>query len=1241
MILSDLSIRRPVFAWMLMFALIVFGAIALSRLGVSEQPDVDFPVLTVNVRWPGAAPEVMEAEIVDRLEETLVSTQGVRDIISNIQQGQAAITLEFDLERNIDSALTEVQSKISYVALPLGVERPTITKSNPEDQPILLLAVSGKRSLQSLTQFVEVTLADQFKTIPGVGEVVLAGYSQRNLRVWINNNKLKPLQLSVLDVKSAIEQEHIEVAAGYLENARTEMNVRTMGEGLTAEAIGNIQIKSRGGQPIYNSTIRIRDVARVEDGLDDIRRVAVVAESQGLGVGIKKQRGANAVAVSAAVRERLERMRATGIMPADVKVEVNFDSTEFIREAIDETMFTLVLSALVTGVACYLFLGSISSTFNVLLSIPTSVMGTFIVMYYMGFTLNFFTLLGLSLAIGIVVDDAIMVLENIVRHFEMGKNRVRAALDGAREITFAAMAATVAVMAIFLPVAFMHGIIGKFFFQFGITISTAVALSLLEAITITPMRCSQMMSRSHRVPLIMRVSGPFFEWLSVAYRWSLGVSLHLRAVVLMAATGLFVYSLNLSNDLPREFVPSQDQGVFIVRVQTPVGSSLAFTAQKLLQADRILKSKPEISRYFSAIGGFTQTGGTPAGAVTDDAVNAATLYVTLTPRREHSFAMDTHFPFVHINWNAKVLRQKSQARIMEELRAELNAIPDFRAVPQDLSTRGFTAQRGFPIEVNLRGADYKELQKISLKLVERMNKSGLVTDVDTDFRTGMPEVRVWPNRQAAAQRGISVQAIADTVSTAIGGAAQGKFTSGDRRYDVRLRLEGAERVGEADIRKLEVRTSYGELLPITEVARTETVTTYQTLTRRLRERSISIFANVAPGKSQAEALEAVETMSKDLLPNGYRLFLGGGAAIFRETFSSLTFALWLGVLVAYMVLASQFNSYLHPLSVLLALPFSVSGAFLGLILAGQSLNLYSLIGFVLLMGIVKKNSILLVEFANQCRYEQGMPLREAILQAGYVRLRPILMTSFATLAAAVPPALAIGPGAESRIPLAVTILGGVTVSTILTLFVVPCAYSLLAAFERPMTEEERLEREGHAHEHGPGPGAEPSEPWLADLEREADDDDAEPAVLANTHEPLPPMAPERATEPEVHANPPRQVEAAVDSPESASRLPATTSAPPAAPAALSAPASSPAPPEMPAPRPGPQYTSTTRPASAPIEPGKGAQPSTPDAAASPARPRPPTPGTRAAWVEAAMERERRIERERRQKDGSDNASGNA
>jgi HAE1 family hydrophobic/amphiphilic exporter-1 len=1037
MTLSDLSIRRPVFAWMLMAALILFGAVSLGRLGVSEMPDVDFPVLTINTSWTGAAPEVMETEIVDRIEESIVSTQGIRDITSSIQQGQASTTIEFDLSRNVDAALTEVQSKISAVSLPVDADLPTITKSNPEDQPILLLAVSGHRSIHELTTYVERSLQDQFKIIPGVGAVTLGGYSKRNLRVWIDNAKLKEYELTVLDVKNAIQQEHIEVAAGYLENSKNEFNVRTMGEGATPDLVGQIQIKQRGGELIYNSNIRIKDVARVEDGLDDVRRFALTNEGTAIGLGIKKQRGANAVQVGRLVKAQLLEIQKT--LPSDMKITINFDSTVFIEEAIHETLFTLVLSALITSAVCYLFLGSWSSTFNVLLSIPTSVMGTFIVMYFMGFTLNFFTLLGLSLAIGIVVDDAIMVLENIVRHFkgrlEEGEDvksaKRNASLTGAREITFAAVAATIAVMAIFLPVAFMSGIIGKFFFQFGITISSAVALSLLEAITITPMRCSQFMSDPRKSGRLARWMETVFDsWAETYRRWLIWCLGH-RVMVLTVSFLAFAFSVWVGTTLPKEFVPPQDQGVFLIRAQTPVGSSLNFTRDKLLEAEKIIRADPDVDRFFAAIGGFTQQSGSSEGSVTDDEVNAATVYVTLKPRAE---------------------RRRGQFAIMQDLRGKLNAVPDLKAVPQDLNSRGFTAQRGFPVELNLRGQDYGILQKNATALIAKLDQSGYLTDIDTDFRTGMPEVRVWPDREAANKSGVTVDSIAQTVSSAIGGVVQGKFTNKDRRYDVRLRLETQQRLQAGDITNLQVRTSYGELIPISSVVRTETVPTFQILTRRLRERSISIFANVAPGKSQAEALNVAEKLGHETLPKDYRLFLGGGAATFRETFTSITFALWLGVLVAYMVLASQFNSYLHPFSVLLALPFSLTGAFLALKLGGQSLNLYSMIGLVLLMGIVKKNSILLVEFTNKKR-EEGLNLSEAILAAGPIRLRPILMTSFATLAAALPPALALGPGAESRIPLAITVIGGVVVSTGFTLLVVPCAYSLLARLEsKPVME---------------------------------------------------------------------------------------------------------------------------------------------------------------------------------------------
>src|SRR5277367_2733563 len=548
--LADLSIRRPVFAWMLMAALIIFGAIGLSRLGVSEQPDVDFPVLTINATWSGSAPEVMETEIVDKIEETVISTQGVRNITSQIQQGQVSITMEFEIGRNIDAALTEVQSKLSNVTLPIGADAPTIVKSNPEDQPIVLLSASSTtRDMHALTEYLELNIVDQLKILPGVGEVTLAGYQQRNLRVWVDNNKLKPLQLTILDVKSALETEQVEEAAGYLENSQTEFNVRTMGEGITPEAVGAIQIKKRGGEAIYNSNIR--DVARVEDGLDDVRHMAIVNGKPGIGIGVKKQHGANSVALAEAVKARLAELRKT--LPPDITIDVNFDSSLFIQDAIHETEFTLLLSALITSFVCFLFLGSWSSTFNVLLSIPTSVMGTFAVLYFMGFTLNFFTLLGLSLAIGIVVDDAIMVLENIMRHREMGKSKVLASRDGAREITFAALAATIAVVAIFLPVAFMSGIIGRFFFQFGITISAAVLLSLVEALTVTPMRCSQFMGSTQRG--YARWAAGEFEKFAQVYRRVLAVCLNYRWTVIVISTLVFAMSLGIAYLLPKEFLP--------------------------------------------------------------------------------------------------------------------------------------------------------------------------------------------------------------------------------------------------------------------------------------------------------------------------------------------------------------------------------------------------------------------------------------------------------------------------------------------------------------------------------------------------------------------------------------------------------------------------------------------------------------------------------------------------------------
>jgi hydrophobe/amphiphile efflux-1 (HAE1) family protein len=1014
MTLSDLSIRRPVFAWMLMFGLIVFGLISFFRLGVSQLPDVDHPVLQMNITWEGAAPEVMESEIVDRLEQAVISVQGIRDITSRIRQGQATITLEFDLNRDVDVALQEVQANISRVRLPVDVEPPVILKSNPDDQPIMWLGVSSERSLRDLIVYIDENLRDQFQILPGVGEIQLGGFSERNLRLWVDNDKLRQYELTITDVQRAVGVEQIESAAGYMENQQQEFNLRVMGEGRTADEVANLLITQRGGRPIYRSNIRVKDVARVEDGLSDFRRISRINGVPGVGLGIKKQRGANAVEVAETVRAKIAELEKT--LPKDIHVNVNFDSTVFIEEAVSETEFTLILSALVTGLVCWFFLGSWSSTFNVLLSIPTSIIGTFILIYFMGFTLNIFTLLGLALAVGIVVDDAIMVLENIVRHSEMGKSRVLAAGDGAREITFAAVAASVAVMAIFLPIVFMKGIMGKFLYQFGVTITVAVALSLLEAITLTPMRCAQFLAPPETSGGMAAWSNRQFERLARGYRSILGFCLSHRWWVLISSTILFAASLFIINVLRKEVIPEQDMSVFMIRFETPVGSSLQFTTDKVVEAEKVLRSRPEVLRFFAAIGGFT--GGE---------VNTGIFFISLQPKSE---------------------RKASQREIMNWCRTEMSKIPKFVPRLADLASRGLTPRgANYPVEFNIRGGNYKVMSEKALEIMKRLDATGLVKDLNTDYREGMPEIRVIPDRARASASGVTMESIGQTVNAAIGGIREGKFSQGGRRYDVRLRLIPGQRVSPEDVEKLQIRNTYGEVVELRDVAKVEVVPTLQTITRQMRERSVTITANVASGKSQGDALNAAERISREVLPEGYRVFFAGSGQLLRESRLDFLFVFAMGVIVAYMVLASQFNSFLHPVTVLLALPFSISGALLALWIFGQTLNLYSGIGLILLMGIVKKNSILLVEFANKKREDEGLSAHDAMLAAGPIRLRPILMTSCATLAAALPPALAFGPGAETRIPMAITVIGGVLVSTVLTLFVVPSAYSLMSRME--------------------------------------------------------------------------------------------------------------------------------------------------------------------------------------------------
>jgi HAE1 family hydrophobic/amphiphilic exporter-1 len=1028
MSLSDTSIKNPVFAWMIMIGVIVFGMLAFMRLGVSQLPDVDNPTLSISTTWEGAAPEVIETEITDAIEGAVMGIQGVQEIMSTSSQGQSRITVQFDLSTNIDVALQEVQSCISRAQhdMPRDMDPPTIRKSNPEDQPVIWLTLYGDRPLKELMDYTYLHIKDQLSTVPGVGEVTLGGYVDPNLRVWLNADKMQAKELTVQDITAAIESQHAEVPAGYIDSGASEMNVRVTGEAGTTKEFSSIIIPGRQGSPLWKKFM-IGDVADVQDGLADVRRISRAMGRPTVSLGIRKQRGTNAVAVADAVKARVAEMQK--YVPAGMKLEIRFDTTKFIRDSIGDMIFVMVLSVILTALVCWLFLGSFSSALNVFLTIPLSICGTFFVLYLFGFTLNTFTLLGLSLVIGIVVDDAIMVLENIARHREEGETKIVAAIKGSRQITFAALAATTAILAIFIPVIFMQGIIGKYFLQFGVTISVAVAISLLGALTLTPMFCAQFLRIGH-TSAIGKAMDRFMDRLRAAYTRALGWCLGHRWTVIVLSVLFFAGSLTLFKIVKKEFVPAQDQSMLMARLDTRVGSSLEFTDGVFKKAEAVLGRHPEVQSYFCFIGG--------------DRVNTGNFMITLKDPKDRPV-------------DPKKKRPLKQQELMPVLRKELKGIPGIdKAVVQDPSLAVFGSRRGFPVEFTLNGPDWSELASLSDRLSRAMEKTGLMVDVNTDYQVGMPEVRVVPDRQKAADRGVRVADIGDTINSLIGGVRVGKYTQGGRRYDIRVQLLSSDRSAVSDINKIWVRNNRGEVIRLADVVSIVQKPTLLSIGRKNRERAIRMFANVAPGVSQGEALKKVEELGRQALPEGYRIVFTGSSQTFKDSFGSLYLALILGIFVAYMVLGTQFNSFVHPFTVLLALPFSISGAVLAMYLGHQSLNMYSAIGIILLMGIVKKNSIMLVDFANQLR-EDGQSVRKALMGACPIRLRPIVMTSVATIAAAVPPALAIGPGAETRVPMALVVIGGVAMSTLLTLFVVPCAYSLLSGLE---SRQHRIE----AHE---------------------------------------------------------------------------------------------------------------------------------------------------------------------------------
>ncbi|QDK25736.1 efflux RND transporter permease subunit [Leptospira weilii] len=1041
--LSTVSIQNPIFSWMMMAAIIIFGSVGFSRMGVSQMPDVDFPVVNVSLTLVGANAQVMETDVVDPIEEALMAVEGVTEIRSISSDGSATITVELELSRNVDVAVQEIQTKLAQVSnkLPEELDPAVITKSNPDDVPIIWVSVTAvDRTEKEKMLFVKDFLKDKFQEISGVGEIILGGYVDRTINVYLDPLKLSRNEIAVDDIVNTLKEQNLEVPSGRLENRTNEISLRAVGEVPTAEQFGNIFLNSRSGSPLFRS-IRLKDIATVEDGLGEIRRISRFNGISAVAIGIKKLKGANAVQVGDLVKAKVKELKPR--LPKGYDLTISNDNTGYIRDSVNELEFTLIFSAILTGFVCRLFLGNWKSTGNVLLAIPTSVIGTFLFLYFAGFTINTFTMLGLSLATGIVVDDAIMVLENITRHREMGKSWFKAALEGALEIRFAALAATLAVVAIFLPVAFMKGIIGRYFLEFGVTISVAVLLSLFEALSFTPMRVSlygEIKKEKSRLSSVFSVDAReswnrwisrisvfkrmdptierFLDYSADLYARSIDFVLKYPRWVVFGSTALFILSLGFFFLLKKEFIPPQDMGRFIVRARLPLGSSLQRTDEMMKKVELYLINRKEIEKYISNVGGF---GGTEA--------NTGMFFVTMKEMG-------------HRPKNPKTGKEFTQSALFGILRKDLKElVPEATFSMQDLSQRGFSAGRGYPVELVLTGPDWKTLSALSVQILDKLKESKAVLDVDTDYVAGQKELRLITNREAAALRGVSMANVGNTVGTLMGGKNVSRFTENGRSYDVRVKIRKDQGETIAVIPDIGVRNTFGEFVKLKEIVSIQEKEALKTITRINRERAIRVFGNPAPALGQTVSTEKALEIAREVLPDGYSVSITGSAKTAKESGESLTLALTFGILLSYMILASQFNSLKQPLYILLAMPFSFTGALVSLYLFGQSFNMYSFIGLILLLGLVKKNSILLVEFVNHIR-STGKSIRESVKEGCPIRLRPVLMTSFSSIAAAIPPALALGPGAETRIPMAVTILGGMTLSTLITLLVVPAAYYL-------------------------------------------------------------------------------------------------------------------------------------------------------------------------------------------------------
>jgi len=881
MTLSDFSIKRPVFAWILMFGLIFFGALSFTKMGINENPDVEFPVITVRYAYDGATPAVIEKDVLEIAESVLVGMQGIRNITSTADRGSGRITLEFELDIDINFALQEANTLLGRAQrlLPDILEPPVVTKSNADDRPIMYMAMSTKTlSQRDLMILFRDRVQDRLATVEGIAEVRAFGYHEPSLRIDLDADKLALYQLTANDIIDSIHREHEELPAGKFEFEDSEELIRIMGEASEVEDFQNMVISRRGGSPNF-VPIRLKDVANIYEGIENIRRLSRVNGIPALGMAIHKQRGVNAVATVDRLKERIVKLNTE--LPEGTVLSINFDATQFIRESVNELMFTLLLSALLTSIVCWLFIGSWSANLNIILSIPTAIIGTFIFIRFLGFTLNTFSLLGLALAIGVVVDDAVVMLENIIRYVQNGYDRVNAAFKGAREITFVVIATTVALISIFLPIAFMKGIEGRFFFEFAVTISIAVALSSLEALTLAPMRCSQFLKLEERTSALGKFLERTIDRIHVIYRDLLELALHHRKFTVAGSALLFLLSLISFRFISTEFAPPQDRGVLFILFLAPDGKSLEYTSRKVAQFEEIVKKHPAVLRTFVAVGGFGRGG----------QGNRGNGVIILKHRDE---------------------REQNQFEVASDIREQVKEIAGMRIFVRDRTGGALGGRRGNPVEFVISGPDPEVQKQLFYKFKEKMDADPDFVGTRSDDVRTLPEVHIIPNRDKAVASGVEVAEIASVINATFGGTVVDQYTKGGRRFDILVQLDQKFRHKISDLDPILVRNNRGELVPLVSVVDIKKTKGPQVIYREDRIRGVRVDASLKKGAKLGDKISLIQQWKDEILPEHYFIRFSSTP---KDKLLDAVLIMLMGLIIAYMALASQFNSFLDPLIV--------------------------------------------------------------------------------------------------------------------------------------------------------------------------------------------------------------------------------------------------------------------------------------------------------------------------------------